>query len=380
MRVLFCRSNPIAPDPRVEKEAITLAKSGYKVEAIAWDRSATLPTSDDQHGFRIHRLHIQAEFGHGLGNLPSLLRWQYGLAVWLIQHKASYDIIHACDFDTILPALLSKLLFRKKVVYDIFDFYADHLRATPQIIKTIIKKLDLFFIGFADATILVDESRRAQISGANPRKLIYIYNSPKETGLDIQVDPKSAPLRIVYVGLLQIERGLIELLEILGRHPEWSLDLAGFGGDEAQIRTRASEFPNINWHGRISYSEALSLSKSADVFIATYDPTIPNHRYSSPNKIFEAMMLGKPVIVARHTNMDRIIEKWKCGLVVEYSNLEALDQAFTKLASNPNLRVELGQNGRKAYEKEFSWEQMQKRLRDLYLELESKENLWQKSF
>ena len=371
MRVLFCRSNPVAPDPRVEKEARALVEAGYEVQVIAWDRSAVLPSPEAQHGFQIHRLPIRAEFGHGLGNFPALLRWQIALATWLLRHQTSYDIIHACDFDTIFPALLCKLFFRKKVIYDIFDFYADHLRATPLIIKSLIRGLDLFIIGLADATILVDESRRAQISGARPKRLVFIYNSPEEVELDVGQIDDSSSFRIVYIGLLQVERGLLELLDLVGRHPEWRLDIAGFGGDEEQIRSRVKNLPNAIWHGRIPYEEALRLSRWADAFIATYDPSIPNHHYSSPNKIFEAMMLAKPVIVAKNTNMDRIVENWDCGLVVEYGNLVALDQAFTMLANDLALQTRLGRNGRKAYEMEYSWEQMQERLWVLYHELTS---------
>jgi len=379
MRVLFCRSNPVAPDPRVEKEARALVEAGYEVQVIAWDRSAKLPSPEAPHGFQIHRLPIRAEFGHGLGNLPALLRWQFGLAAWLLRHRTSYDIIHACDFDTILPALLGKLFFRKKVIYDIFDFYADHLRATPLIIRSLIRGLDLFIIGLADATILVDESRRAQISGARPRRLVFIYNSPQEVELDVGQKDDSSSFRIVYVGLLQVERGLLELLDLVGRHPEWRLDIAGFGGDEEKIYSRVKDLPNATWHGRIPYEEALRLSRCADAFIATYDPSIPNHRYSSPNKIFEAMMLAKPVVVAKNTNMDRIVEKCECGLVVEYGNLVALDQALTMLANDRALQTRLGENGRKAYKMYYSWKRMQERLRALYHELTSEGKSWQKS-
>ena len=368
MRVLFCRSNAIAPDPRVEKEATALLEFGYEVQAIAWDRSASLPSAERHLGFWIHRLLIRAEFGHGIGNLPALLRWQAGLTFWLLKQQAGYDIIHACDFDTVLPALLCKLLFRKKVIYDIFDFYADHLRATPRLVKALIRWLDLFVIGLADATILVDESRCEQISAAHPKKLTVIYNAPKDVNFGSRNADSDGLLRIVYVGLLQEERGLLELLEVLRQYPKWHLDLAGFGGDEERIYAIANSLPNVTWHGRISYEQTIHLSARANVFIATYDPLISNHRYSSPNKIFEAMMLAKPVVVAKDTNMDWIIDKWECGLVVEYGNLKNLEQVLCKLADDPFLRKKLGMNGRRAYDIKYSWEQMKERLCRLYNE------------
>jgi glycosyltransferase involved in cell wall biosynthesis len=370
-RVLFCRSNPIDPDPRVEKEASALVEAGYQVDVIAWDRTGSLLSEEIKEGVTIHRLPIQSEYACGLSNLPALLRWQGGLAKWLIQHRREYDLIHACDFDTVIPSLLCKFLYSKKVVYDVFDFYADHLRATPGWIKAVIRRLDLLAVGWSDALILVDESRRDQISGARPKRVIVINNSPRDRYHDLQSQTQEGAegLRLVYVGLLQVERGLLELLEVMERHPNWTLELGGFGGDQDLILEKMEKLGNVHWHGRIPYARALELTAVSDVSVATYDPEIPNHRYASPNKIFEAMMLEKPVIVARNTNMDRIVEAHKCGLVVEYGDVEGLEQALMRIDSSPDLGEKLGVNGREAYESHYAWSKMKARLLDLYQEI-----------
>lgn len=368
-KILFCRSNPVAPDPRVEKEARALVSGGHPVAVISWDRSATLPSHETRDGYIIDRLAIRAGYANGLGNLPALLRWQVGLLSWLVTHRDGFDVIHACDFDTILPALFVKLVFRKKVVYDIFDFYAAHLRKTPEWLKKLIQMLDFSAISRSDALILVDDARWQQVHGAKlPAKTAVIYNSPEE--------PISLPLagavvssfsfHLAYIGLLQTERGLLEVLQVMQRHPDWHLDLAGFGGDEALIAQKASQLSNVTWHGRIPYDQALALSANADVLFATYDPIIPNHRFSSPNKVFEAMMLGKALVVTRDTNMDKIVLDADCGLVVDYGDVTQLETAFTQLAVDPELRARLGANARRAYDTEFGWPIMQKRLLDLY--------------
>jgi glycosyltransferase involved in cell wall biosynthesis len=159
------------------------------------------------------------------------------------------------------------------------------------------------------------------------------------------------------------------MLAVLKNHPEWSLDLAGFGGDEDQILAAGQTLSNVRWHGRVPYDQALKLSQAADVLFATYDPAIPNHRYSSPNKVFEAMMLAKPIIVARDTNMDRIIEQSQCGLVVPYGDISGLEQALQNLQDDPTLRRRLGQNAYQAYQTTYSWEKMQQRLANLYTQV-----------
>jgi glycosyltransferase involved in cell wall biosynthesis len=369
MRVLICRSNPISPDPRVEKEAHSLANGGFEVKALGWDRSGELPVEETLNGVMIVRLPIKAGFGKGIRNLPQLLRWQFHLLVWLLRHRKEFDAIHACDFDTVLPAVVLKKLAGKKVIYDIFDFYADHLRATPGLIKKLIRAVDIRVIGMVDGLILADETRREQVAAAKPRHLEVIYNSPADLTASERAEKigeSRGGLTIAYVGLLQIERGLYELVEVVGKHPDWTLHLAGYGGDEEEILAKALKFPNLKWYGRVPYSKALELSFAANVLIATYDPSIPNHRYSSPNKVFEAMMLAKPVIVAKDTNMDCIIEKAGCGLVVEYGNAAYLEAALEKLWMDPGLGVRLGLNGRKAYLECYSWDLMEDKLLRLY--------------
>lgn len=370
-RILILRSNPVAPDPRVEKEARSLQKAGYRVDILGWDRSGNLPTSEETGGLQIQRLPIRAAYARGVMNFWPLLRWEFALLSWLVRQRKAYDILHACDFDTILPALLCARLFKKKVVYDIFDFYADHLRATPAAFKKLIRKVDCWAIDRADGVILVDEARKTQISGSQPRRLSVLYNSPEDKPEAIKPQPGSSPgsLRLAYIGLLQVERGLLDVLQVLRTHPEWHLDLAGFGGDQEQILAAAEGLPNVAWHGRVPYATAIELSARADVLFALYDPSIPNHRFSSPNKLFEAMLLGKPILVARHTNMDEIVLTTGCGLVVEYHQISQLEQALHRLAQDPALRSQMGAKARLAYEREYGWAIMEQRLQALYAEI-----------
>ncbi|MFN2304605.1 MAG: glycosyltransferase family 4 protein, partial [Anaerolineales bacterium] len=260
----------------------------------------------------------------------------------------------------------------KLVVYDIFDFYTEMLRATPSVVKKIIRWLDFQAIRLADATIIADDARKKQIAGSRPHRLIVIYNclDDQRTNLDIKSNQQSSGnhLHLVYFGNLQVERGLLVLLDVMRQHPNWSLDLGGFGPDEALIR-QAAQLPGVTWHGLLPYERVLELSADADLLFATYDPSIPNHRYSSPNKLFEAMMLGKPIIVAQNTNMDRIVLDWDCGEALPYGDPEALEATLIHYQFDPVLRQLQGQNARNAFEQMYNWGNMQQRLLTLYAEL-----------
>jgi glycosyltransferase involved in cell wall biosynthesis len=82
--------------------------------------------------------------------------------------------------------------------------------------------------------------------------------------------------------------------------------------------------------------------------------------------VFEGMMLGKPVIVARDTNMDTMIQSGGCGIIVQYGEERELEQSLELLAGDTDLRQRLGQNARKAYEMIYSWQRMRDRLTAFY--------------
>jgi glycosyltransferase involved in cell wall biosynthesis len=192
-------------------------------------------------------------------------------------------------------------------------------------------------------------------------------------------DFKESPLKkvssnnlvIAYIGLLQRERGIFEMIDVVRNHPEWKLVLGGYGAEEEEIKEKIKGLGNVEFLGRVPYEKALEVYASSDVMFATYDPRIPNHRYSSPNKLFEAMMLGKPIIVARNTGMDKIVEKYGLGFVVEYGNKKDLEKAITSIANwNTNKWEAFKKHIAEIYLKNFSWEIMERRLIDLYKSLE----------
>src|SRR5699024_8926552 len=111
----------------------------------------------------------------------------------------------------------------------------------------------------------------------------------------------------------------------------------------------------------------LKLYNQSTLMIAVYDPSHPNHKYSAPNKVYEAMFLGKPIIVAKNTGVDDIVTKEQMGLVIDYS-VESLDSAIKYLESNKNKIKEYGSNAQRSYA-QYSWQTMKKHLNNLYSEL-----------
>jgi glycosyltransferase involved in cell wall biosynthesis len=188
-----------------------------------------------------------------------------------------------------------------------------------------------------------------------------IYNTPEMTALptsDAELSPVGE-FSIGFVGVLSTVRGLKTLFDVLERRPHWRAHIAGYGTDDLTIERKLKDLPNISFHGKVSFSEALKIYSQSNVILCTYDPTVPNHRYSSPNKLAEALMLGKPLIVALGTNVDRVVEAKNLGCVVPYGDVSALESALASIASwTPDTARRFAERARALYFQEYSWQSM----------------------
>ena len=176
--VVLIRSNPIRPYPRLEKMSNCLAKNGHGVTVLAWDRDADYAPKEEMLSLKdttvkIIRIGIKGQFSGGFKkNLKGLLKFQKFIYQWLKQHKAEYDVIHAYDFDTGYTALQCAKMFRKKMIYDIPDYYVDSHGMQDSSLGRIVKRLEDSVINRADATIICTEERKNQIAGTKPKKLL----------------------------------------------------------------------------------------------------------------------------------------------------------------------------------------------------------------
>lgn len=367
--IIITRSSGVSPDARVEKLA-SLLIDNYKIKVLCWDRVKKFQKNEERGGYIIYRSQINGYYGKGKKNIFPLIKWWVYEFFWLL--KTPFDIVLACDFDTYLPALFAAKLKRRKVIYDMVDFYGDMIPVAI-FLKKIIKKIDIFLMRFADGIILVDDNRKSQIVGARPKRLLAIYNSPLDLYSkfkdNIENSWQSNTFTAGYIGIIGKERGFESFVKVFSSMPEINLILGGFSHNESEkeIIEKIKNIPNIKFIGLVSPYEKIPENLSrCDVILALYDPSLETNKYSSPNKMFEAMMLSKPIIASRNTTMDKIIEENKCGIIVDFGNLEQIKNAILELADRKRRKDNFyGENGRKAYMNVFHNDIMKERLLNL---------------
>ncbi len=373
-RVVLLRSNPVDPDPPVEKVADTLLSQNYEVTIVGWDRGSKQSKKVEEillkHGkATVVRFGISAVFGGGIvKNLIPLSKFQIMLVKWLKRNRKEYDVIHSFDFDTGFVANRIARKYNKRLIYHILDFYTDsHTLPSSYLIKK-IKKAEISVINNADATIICTEKRREQIAGSLPKKLEIIHNTPDEIAITdnfIAKNVASERCKIVYVGILAGSRFLREIIKFVEDDDRFEFHIGGFGTMESEISDAARKSDRILFYGKLPYEKTLSLEKSCDIMTAIYDPKVPNHKFSAPNKFYESLMLGKPIVMAKNTGFDEIIEKNNIGCTIEF-NEKGLSDGLNELISKRDNWHLMSERMKKMYKEQYSWNEMAKRLVQLY--------------
>ena len=371
INIVIIRSNPVRPDSRVEKEAWTLTKAGHHVHILAWDRDNNHPSLDETidfigHKIPITRIGFKAGYSQGFKSLKPFLQFQFAMRKWIRQNKKKIDVIHACDFDTAFFSFSVARHNHIKFIFDIFDFLYSEPKSLLQ--KT-VKKAQLRLVTHSDATIICTEERKSQIAGAIPKRLVVIHNTPSEEMLDSQkeriINISSNKPKVAYVGILQNERMLEKIGHYFSLHPEVEFHIGGFGTLDKYFEELSEKCGNIFFYGRIPYNETLNLERQCDIMTAIYDPSDENCRNAAPNKFYEGLMLGKPLIMTVGTGMTHVITENDIGVLIEFSE-NGFEKGLNQLIERKKDWKRMSETMQGLYWKSYSWGEMEKRLTKLY--------------
>lgn len=312
MKVIWVRSTHV-PDSRFLKYEKAARACGVEMHVVQWNRAGK-----SAKGEGVTQIGVEADIGGGWRNVIALVRWNIQLTWTLMRLAKSCTHIHAVDLDSIVPCLLVGKMFGKKVIFEIYDEYAD-ARNVPEPFAGVAKWIQRCCARASEGLIVPDECRFSQIGLTPTQHSIVIENVPtRMTFSPVATDRHHARLKLVYVGVLQADcRGLEDLIAVISEDPTVSLDVAGDGPLASLFRQASGRFENIQYHGPVPYERALGLMATADVLVGLYYLNNRNHRYAAPNKFFEHLMLGKALLTSAHTPPGDRVQKMNTGWAIE---------------------------------------------------------------
>jgi len=370
--IALTRLSPIVYDPKVFKIVKSLKKR-YSILVLGWNRENIPKNVIDSYIANLKVLNFRAPLGKSFIHSPKMVIGYACYWTWLFFQlvKSNPQIIHSCDLDTVIPCYLYKLLFRKKLVFDVFDRYAmAFVPSKCKVYYSIVNYLEEFFSKRADVLITISEKVLSTFQ-KKPKYSMVIMNCPEDYHIDKRKIQENQPIKIVYTGvILKKSRGLENIVDAIKDLCGVEFIIAGWYLEkDKDFVHQILKIPNVKFRGHLEPDEALALEASSDVMIALYDPEFWN-KITLPNKLFEAMMCGVPLI----TNVSsEVVNEVGSGIIVQYNDVQQIKEAIVTLRDNPSLRKTLGSNGRKAFLEKYNWSMMEKDLFKIYDRLQKKQ-------
>jgi glycosyltransferase involved in cell wall biosynthesis len=165
---------------------------------------------------------------------------------------------------------------------------------------------------------------------------------------------------VLYQGGLLVDRGIEEAMDAILDVPGAVLVLMGFGNQEARFRGMAS---GPMYAGKVFVLDAvppvelLDWTASADVMVMAIQPRSENHRFMTPQKLWEALAAGVPVVAADLPGFAAVVNETGCGELCDPGSPASIAAAIRRiLDGGPETIRRLGDRGLAAAHDRYNWE------------------------
>jgi glycosyltransferase involved in cell wall biosynthesis len=297
----------------------------------------------------------------------------------VVRHSGA-DLILVRDIPLVLPAAIVARRRRIAVVLDMAENYPamldDRLRYTPtgplgRIVRrpALARLVERAAFRLVDHIVVVVEESRERLldAGVAPARLTVVSNTPRlerwnsrETPRCLRNPSTTTGTNMIYLGNLDGSRGVDLAIRAVHHLQASNLDVRlvviGDGPNIDRLRALTVELgitDRVRITGRLPFSDVQRELDRADVGL------IPHYRTEAwnstiPNKLFDYMMLGLPVIVSDTLPTGRVVRETECGEVFRDRSVEDLARCVAALG-HPERRAARGWNGLVAVQKRYNW-------------------------
>jgi glycosyltransferase involved in cell wall biosynthesis len=391
MRICLLYQAEFPPAERIEKVARTLSGAGHEVVLLcnaygkrqSRDRVGCLDVERVWPTFRSRLINRIVKF-------PVFLN-----PLWIAQligiiRRRRIDAIQVIDIPLAPAAYAVGRAFRIPVVMDMWENYPEALRGWAtrdwkvRLFKNpaVARAVERFVSPRVDQVFVVVEEQRERLIGEGvPPERISVVTNAIDVGMFTGGAPVPTPLdddgayKLLYVGFITIERGLDDVIRALRNLKAVGLPvrfyIAGSGNYEPELRALAHSegvADLVRFTGFVPFGQIQSYIAKSDLCV------IPHVRSAfinttMPNKLFQYMLMGKPVLVSDAKPLARVTRECRCGFVFESGNPESA-AAMIRTAYETRNDTSLGERGRQALLEKYTWDRAARPLLDYYNSLD----------
>ena len=363
-------SKPFVGDPRVNRESSSIVEAGYSVTVLAWNRD----------GRSVGEASGNPSLEVDLIGPPcpkrNLLKFALKLPFfWLAclgkAKQKEFLVVHAHDFDTLPAGFLISKLQGRPLIYDAHESYAEMIaQDAPRFIGRLVHYLEKRLMRGAEVVFVANENVAKMIGKEDA---VTLLNCPSESEVPIECFgrkdiPSKEKMLLGYFGTLEPGRFVLESVSALASQNKWRMVIGGDGTLAKAVRKASKGSASVEYLGQVPHEQVMKQSARCDALHVMLDPSNENYRISTPLRLFEAMSLGIPSIVAKGTYPAEVVAKEGCGYVCDHDE-KAFSELLARLANDPAGMIEKGKKGREAFNREYNWGKQAAKLLLAYADL-----------
>ena len=354
--------NDLVTDNRVNKVAASLQKMGFEPVLIG----RLLPESHIvKRDYETHRMKLLFRKG-------AMFYLEYNLRLFFHLLKSKVDVFVSNDLDTLPANYLASRIKRKPLVYDSHEYFTEvpELIGRP-VVKAIWTWLEKLLVPKVDAAYTVCDSIAEVYRDLYKVEFKVVRNLPvcsQVEKMEHPEDSESQPKVILYQGALNLGRGVGTAIRAMKYLEGVELWLAGDGDLTSQLKELVVEMKlesKVKFLGRLPLHRLHEVTRQADLGISLEEDLGLNYRFALPNKLFDYIQAGVPVLVSNLPEMRHIVDHYQIGTIAETYQWKAVSELMKTALFDEEKRYGWKQNLPKAAN-ELCWENEEDVLRQLY--------------
>ena len=342
-------TSELATDHRLHKLSNTLHEAGYNCEFVVRYRTGHLPYHGD---FKTHTLKT-------IFQTSPLFYLIYNLQIFIFLLFHRTNLVVSVDLDTLTGCALAKLFKRSKLVFDSHEYFPESPEINKKpLIKAIWKFAEKLFVPFVDIGITVCQPIAEIYKLKYNKVFLVIRNAPNKNRVfdTIQNMNNKREFTILYQGAVNNGRALRELVEAMYFIDNAKLIIVGNGDIYEEIKNLAEPLKErVLMTGKVPFNKLPAYTTNADLGIALLEDMGLNNYYALPNRLFDSLHAGLPVLGISFPEIKRFINEYQFGTTIDIIEPQSIAHAINDIIQHPTKLNIWKQNALKAKEK-VNWE------------------------
>ncbi|MFT6747090.1 MAG: glycosyltransferase involved in cell wall biosynthesis [Glaciecola sp.] len=366
-KVIVSVSNDLVSDQRVHKSCLTLVNLGWEVLLVG--RMMSVSLNLERRAYETKRMNLVFSKG-------ALFYAEFNIRLFLFLLFKKGTVFHSNDLDTLPANYLASKFKSTKLVYDSHEYFTEvpELISRPKV-QNIWKKIEgwilpnlkeMFTVNDSIATLFRDKYRlKVRVMRNMPLLKNESSHSEKKESLVNLPDQK---IILLQGAGINIQRGAEELVEAMQFVNNAVLVIVGSGDVVPFLKAQRIELKlehKISFYDKMPFEKLQNITKKAYLGCTLDKPTNINYELSLPNKLFDYIHAGVPVLASDLKEVASVVKQHEVGIVLKTFSTKSIAKSINDLVQDESRRELYHQNCLKA-RVHLNWENEEKELVSCY--------------